>query len=148
MKVRDLLNNIENYRKKYPDIDDWDLYTEQDLIAPMNGITHEEWLDKMKQKPNVFFSDRDGQWIAVSNLDDTYYFENEKEARKFADDWDSYTKDLRDEMIQSMKKIRQEEERGWKFVYDSEGWVYKDVADDGNHTIFPKEKILTINNNY
>lgn len=149
MKVRDLLNNIENYRKKYPDIDDWDVYTEQpDLMAPNKGITHKEWLEKIEQKPNVFFSDKEGQWVAVSGLNDIYYFNNEKEARDFANNWDLYMESLREEMTKSMVTIHELEDQGWKFVYDSEGWVYRDVADDGNHTLFVEDKIITINNNY
>lgn len=110
MKIRDLLNNIENYRKKYPDIDDWDVYTEQpDLMAPLDNISFEEYLKNNDSDEN-----------------EEEYIEIEK----------------------CYNRIKELRKAGWKFVYDSEGWVYRDVADDGNHTLFPKEKIFTINNNY
>ena len=50
------------------------------------------------------------------------------------------------EIQKSYNKIKQLEKEGWKFKYDSEGWVYRDVA--GDHTLFVKDKIFTINNNY
>lgn len=110
MKVKDLLNNIKEYRKKYPDIDDWEVYTEQPyLMAPLDNISFEEYLKT---------HDAD---------------ENHEE---FNDIENSYT------------TIKALEKAGWKFKYDSEGWVYRDVADEGNHTIFEKDKIITINNNY
>jgi hypothetical protein len=44
---------------------------------------------------------------------------------------------------------------GWRFVFDSEGWVYKNCAtikvdneEEGFFTIFEKDKAFTINNNY
>ena len=43
------------------------------------------------------------------------------------------------------------EKYGWKFVVDSEGWVYRQTAsmgEDGCFTIFADKKIFTINNNY
>jgi hypothetical protein len=110
MKVKDLLKNIEEYRKKYPDIDNWEVYTEQpDLIAPLNYVSFETYLQE---------TDSD---------------ENEEEYM---------------EIQKSYDKIKRLEKAGWKFKYDSEGWVYRDIADDGNHTLFEKDKIITINNNY
>lgn len=110
MKVKDLLKNIEEYRKKYPDIDNWEVYTEQpDLIAPLNYVSFETYLQE---------TDSD---------------ENEEEYM---------------EIQKSYDKIKRLEKEGWKFKYDSEGWVYRDIADDGNHTLFERDKIITINNNY
>lgn len=110
MKVKDLLNNIKEYRKKYPDIDEWEVYTEQpDLMAPLNNVSFE-----------TYFQETDSD-------------ENEEEYM---------------EIQKSYNRIKQLEKAGWKFKYDSEGWVYRDVADEGNHTLFTKEKIFTINNNY
>ena len=49
MKVKDLLKNIEEYRKKYPDIDNWEVYTEQpDSIAPLNYVSFETYLQEME----------------------------------------------------------------------------------------------------
>lgn len=108
MKVKDLLKNIEEYRTKYPDIDDWEVYTEQpDLMAPLNNVSFEIYLGE---------TDSD---------------ENKEEYM---------------EIQKSYNKIKQLEKEGWKFKYDSEGWVYRDVA--GDHTLFVKDKIFTINNNY
>ena len=106
MKVKDLLNNIERLRKIYPDIDEWEVYTEQpDLVVPEDYMSYDECFDKYK-------------------------------------DNDEYLQEL----SKSRDRIKQLEKDGWNFKYDSEGWVYRDVA--GDHTVFVKEKILTINNNY
>lgn len=50
------------------------------------------------------------------------------------------------DMARSNTIIEKLEKAGWKFKYDSEGWVYRDVA--GDHTLLEKDKIFTINNNY
>ena len=108
MKVKDLLKSIEEYRKKYPDIDEWEVYTEQpDLMAPLDNVSFETYLKE---------TDSD---------------ENEEEYM---------------EIQKSYNRIKQLEKEGWNFQYDSEGWVYRDVA--GDHTLFEKDKIFTINNNY
>lgn len=108
MKVKDLLNNIERCRKEYPDIDEWEVYTEQpDLMAPLNNVSFETYLKE---------TDSD---------------ENEEEYM---------------EIQKSYNRIKQLEREGWCFKYDSEGWVYRDVA--GENTLFTKDKIFTINNNY
>lgn len=108
MKVKDLLHNIEQFRKSHPDIDEWEVYTEQpDLIVPEDYMSYDECFDKYK--------DNDEYLQALSK---------------------------------SRDRIKELEKDGWKFKYDSEGWVYRDIADDGNHTLFVKDKILTINNNY
>ena len=111
MKVKELLENIENYRKAYPDIDDWDIYTEQpNLMAPLDNVSFEDYFNNTK----------------LNNDDEEY-------------------KDLKS----SYETIKQFEKQGWKFVYDSEGWVYRETNNDHcNHTLFTKEKIITINNNY
>lgn len=109
MKVRDLLKNIEEYRKKYPDIDNWEVYTEQpNLIAPIDNISFEEYLNSNNPDKSVDYNDIENSYTTIKAL----------------------------------------EKAGWKFKYDSEGWVYRDVAGEGNHTIFEKDKIITINNNY
>ena len=47
MKVKDLLRHIEEYRKRYPDIDEWDVYTEQpELCAPEHRIPYEEFFKR------------------------------------------------------------------------------------------------------
>ena len=149
MKVKDLLKSIEEYRKKYPDIDDWEVYTEQpDLIATENGMSHKKWLSRVGKVPNVFFSDKEGQWVAVNELNETFCFNSEKEAREFANNWNLFMETTVKDMARSSTIIEKLEKAGWKFKYDSEGWVYRDVADEGNHTIFEKDKIITINNNY
>lgn len=107
MKVRDLLKNIEEYRKKYPDIDDWEVYTEQpNLIAPIDNISFEEYLNNNNPDKSVDYNDIENSYNTIKAL----------------------------------------EKAGWKFKYDSEGWVYRDIA--GEHTLFTKDKIITINNNY
>ena len=107
MKVRDLLKNIEEYRKEYPDIDDWEVYTEQpNLIAPIDNISFEEYLNSNNPDKSVDYNDIENSYTTIKAL----------------------------------------EKAGWKFKYDSEGWVYRDVA--GEHTLFTKDKIITINNNY
>lgn len=107
MKVRDLLKNIEEYRKKYPDIDDWEVYTEQpNLIAPIDNISFEEYLNNNNPDKSEDYNDIEYSYTTIKAL----------------------------------------EKAGWKFKYDSEGWVYRDVA--GGHTLFTKDKIITINNNY
>ena len=107
MKVRDLLKNIEEYRKKYPDIDDWEVYTEQpNLIAPIDNISFEEYLNNNNPDKSVDYNDIENSYTTIKAL----------------------------------------EKAGWKFKYDSEGWVYRDIA--GEHTLFTKDKIITINNNY
>lgn len=147
MKVKDLLKNIEEYRKKYPDIDEWEVYTEQpDLIAPENGMSYDEWFRRVGKTPNVFFSDKEGQWVAVDGLNETFCFNSEKEARKFVNNWNLLMETNVNEMDRSSAIIEQLEKEGWNFKYDSEGWVYRDVA--GDHTLFVKDKIFTINNNY
>lgn len=147
MKVKDLLNNIKKYRKTYPDIDEWEVYTEQpDLMAPENGMSHNEWLRKVGKIPNVFFSDKEGQWVAVNGLNETFCFNSEKEAREFANNWNLFMETIVKEMTRSSAIIEQLEKAGWHFKYDSEGWVYRDIA--GDHTLFVKDKIVTINNNY
>lgn len=109
MKVKDLLKSIEEYRKKYPDIDDWEVYTEQPyLIAPIDNISFEEYLNSNNPDKSIDYNDIENSYTTIKAL----------------------------------------EKAGWKFKYDSEGWVYRDVADEGNHTIFEKDKIITINNNY
>lgn len=109
MKVRDLLKNIEEYRKKYPDIDNWEVYTEQpNLIAPIDNISFEEYLNSNNPDKSMDYNDIENSYTTIKAL----------------------------------------EKAGWKFKYDSEGWVYRDVAGEGNHTIFEKDKIITINNNY
>jgi len=149
MKVKDLLKHIEECRKRYPDLDEWDVYTEQPgLIAPENNIPHKEWLYMIEKRPNVFFSDKKGEWVAVNGLGETFYFDSEKEATEFADNWNSFIKDTVEDIARSSTIIEQLEKEGWKFTYDSEGWVYRDIAGDGNHTVFEREKIFTINNNY
>lgn len=52
------------------------------------------------------------------------------------------------EIQKTYGKIKRLKKAGWKFKYDSEGWVYRDIADNGNHTLFEKDRIITINNNY
>lgn len=149
MKVKDLLKNIEGYRKKYPDIDEWDVYTEQpDLMAPENYMSHEEWLSRVGKIPNVFFSDKEGQWVAVNGLNETFCFNSEKEAIEFANNWNLFIENTVKDMVRSSVTIEQLKKEGWKFKYDGEGWVYRDIAGDGNHTLFEKDKIITINNNY
>ena len=109
MKVKDLLNSINEYRKKYSDIDDWEVYTEQpNLIAPIDNISFEEYLNSNKPDKSADYNDIKNSYTTIKAL----------------------------------------EKEGWKFKYDSEGWVYRDVAGEGNHTIFEKDKIITINNNY
>jgi len=109
MKVKDLLNSIKEYRKKYPDIDDWEVYTEQpNLIAPIDNISFEEYLNSNNPDKSADYNDIKNSYTTIKAL----------------------------------------EKEGWKFKYDSEGWVYRDVAGEGNHTIFEKDKIITINNNY
>lgn len=69
MKVKDLLKNIEDYRKKYPDIDNWEVYTEQpDLIAPENGMSHKEWLSRVGKVPNVFFQTKKANGLLLMGL--------------------------------------------------------------------------------
>ena len=111
MKVRELLQNIENYRKIYSDIDEWEIYTEQpSLIAPLDNTSYEDYFNDTKLK-------------------------NDNEEYK--------------ELKSSYEIIKQLEKQGWKFVYDSEGWVYRETNDEHcNHTLFPENKIITINNNY
>lgn len=109
MKVKDLLNSIKEYRKKYPDIDDWEVYTEQpNLIAPIDNISFEEYLNSNDPDKSIDYNDIENSYTIIKAL----------------------------------------EKAGWKFKYDGEGWVYRDVAGEGNHTIFEKDKIITINNNY
>lgn len=52
------------------------------------------------------------------------------------------------EIQKTYGKIKRLEKAGWKFKYDSEGWVYRDIVDNENHTLFEKDRIITINNNY
>lgn len=149
MKVKDLLKSIEEYRKKYPDIDDWEVYTEQpDLIAPENGLSHNEWLKRVEKRPNVFFSDKEGQWVAVNGLNETFCFNSEKEAIEFTNNWNLFMETTVKDIVRSSVTIEQLKKEGWKFKFDGEGWVYRDIAGEGNHTLFEKDKIITINNNY
>lgn len=93
-----------------------------------------------------FFSDKEGQWVAVNGLNETFCFNSEKEAREFVNNWNLLMETNVNEMDRSSAIIEQLEKEGWKFKYDSEGWVYRDIA--GDHTLFVKDKIFTINNNY
>lgn len=109
MRVRDLLKSIEEYRKKYPDIEDWEVYTEQPyLVAPLDNVSFDEYLKSNDSDESEEYNEIENSYITIKAL----------------------------------------EKAGWKFKYDSEGWVYRDVADEGNHTLFEKDKIITINNNY
>lgn len=120
MKVKDFIKHIEEKSKEYPDIMEWELYTEQpDLIVPYNHKTLEEEKERLEEESKLY------------NV-------------PFNQEWFNYLKD-------SEKKISELKKQGWKLVYDSEGWVYRDSAGNDKFmtsTLFPNEKIITINNNY
>lgn len=68
-------------------------------------------------------------------------------------DWEVFTEQEHLVYPEDKEEIDRQILAGWRFVYDSEGWVYKDCAsfkdaDSLNFTIFEKEKVFTINNNY
>ena len=106
MKVKDLINNIEKYKKQFPDFEDWDIYTEQpQLTVPTDFEDYDSWLKKNKDNPDP-------------------------------------------KIVKSHEYIEELKKQGWKFIYDSEGWVYRETNDmNCNHTLFA-DKIITINNNY
>lgn len=57
-----------------------------------------------------------------------------------------------DHLKECKEKIDNLEKMGWKFATDSEGWVYRDTAsngdDDGFYALFNDKKIFTINTNF
>jgi len=148
MKVKDLLKNFEKYREEYPDFDEWDIYTEQpELYAPEHGIRYEDYFKAMEKDPEIEYIEEYNQWTVSAGLDDFAYFDTKEEAEKWASEYNSATQDYNLNMLQSYQKIKQLEKQGWKFLFDGEGWVYRDTTENA-HTLFTNEKVVTINNNY
>lgn len=120
MKVRAVLNKINECLEKYPDFLDWDIYTEQpDLDAPNDYRTIDEEIEYQKKESELYNLPFNKEWI--------------------------------ESLKESKRKMDELEKTGWKFVADSEGWVYRQTAsmgEDGCFTIFTDKKIFTINNNY
>ena len=150
MKVKDLLENINHYRKKYPDIDEWEIFTEQpELIAPDNNISYEDWFKAYNEnEPIIDYNEEHKQWTVSAGLDDYYWFHTKEEAEECAKRYYKSGQEYYLKLLQSYQRIENLKKAGWKFKYDSEGWVYRDIANNGNHTLFEKDKIITINNNY
>ena len=149
MKVKDLLANIEKYRQEYPDIDDWEVYTEQpDLIAPEHNISYEEYFKAVENnEPTIDYCEEQKQWTVSAGFNDFFWFDTKEEAEKFAANYGSNNQEYHLQMLQSYNKIKELEKSGWKFKFDGEGWVYRDTTEYA-HTLFPNDKIFTINNNY
>lgn len=149
MKVKDLLHNIEHYRKDYPDIDDWDIYTEQpELIAPENMVSYEDWIKAYNEnEPTVEYDEKEKYWKVSAGYDDYYWFKTKQEAEECAKNYYQASQEYYFELLKSYQKIESLKKQGWKFKFDSEGWVYRDTT-ECPHTLFTKDKIITINNNY
>lgn len=150
MKIKDLLANIEHYRKEYPDIDDWDVYTEQpELIVPEHNISFKDWERAYQEnQPTIDYNEEEKQWTVSAGYDDFAYFDSKEEAEEWAKNYYQTTQDYYLDLLQTHQKIENLKKEGWKFKTDSEGWVYRDVGDAHCHTLFTEEKIFTINNNY
>lgn len=150
MKVKDLLRHIEEYRKRYPDIDEWDVYTEQpELCAPEHRIPYEEFFKRYTAYPVIEYNKDENSYVVSAELDNKFYFDTEEEAKDFVAKKGWYSEEYLRDLTESERKIKEYESHGWKFITDSEGWVYRNTNnDDCNHTLFTKEKIFTINNNY
>lgn len=70
-------------------------------------------------------------------------------------DWEVFTEQEHLLYPEDKEIIEEKTMAGWRFVYDSEGWVYKNCAtinidgkEEGFFTTFEKDKVFTINNNY
>ena len=64
------MNSINEYRKKYPDIDDWEVYTEQpSLIAPINNISFEEYLNSNNPDKSEDYNDIENSYTIIKALE-------------------------------------------------------------------------------
>lgn len=117
MKIKYLLEKIEQYKKEHPDLLEWDIYTEQPyLCVPPNYKNIDDYINELKEE-DILNND---------HLNEPYI----------------------NELIKSQKIMKKLQLDGWKFQIDNDGWVYRDTAEPGFMTIFSKEKIISINNNF
>ena len=152
MRVKDLLQEIERIRERYPDIDDWEIYLEQEnLLAPEHNISYEEALKQPTVNIEKYEEDN-SHYVLTTSLGDKFYYDSYQAALDAMPNVLNNIKKYQKDLKSSYNAINKQKSQGWKFVYDSEGWVYKDCAYIGDHIanvcFFEKEKILGLSCNY
>lgn len=148
--VKDLLANIAKLKEQYPDIEEWEIYTEQpNFLAPEGGISLEDAIKRINNCTyDISFNESEKCWC-MKTSDGFVYFDTEEEARKCVAKIKRVEKHLCKEYEKTLKWKQKQEKYGWKIWCDGEGWVYLEIADPVCcHTIDIENKILTINNNY
>lgn len=149
MKVRALLKAVEFYKTHgFPDIEDFDVYSEQAvLVCPEYGLTFEEYFDRIKNGEKEIRRMPDKSFQVTTIEGNKYYFKTLIEAENCP----AYNKDLLRHMKQSYKYIKRLQAMGWKFVYGSDGDVFRECGandEDFNCGVIPEENAFTIYNNY
>lgn len=149
MKVRALLKAVEFYKTHgFPDIEDFDVYSEQAvLVCPEHGLTFEEYFDRIRNGQKVIRRMNDKSFQVTTQDGYKYYFKTLSEAQEFP----PYNKELLIHMRQSYKYIQRLKKMNWKFVYGSDGDVYRECGandEDFNCGVLPDDRAFLICNNY
>lgn len=149
-KVKDFLKSIEYLRKYYPDIDDYDLYTEViEYTGPEHNVSIDEAVKKIDNcKYDVIYYEEDECWVVVAP-EQLYYYPTEKEARESIAHWKECYEEEKQQYLKTKNFMESRAKNGWKTWLDVEGTLHLEVADDMCHYIAdPENKRISINNNY
>ena len=149
-KVKDFLKSIEYLRKKYPDIDDYDLYTEViEYIGPERNVSIDEAVKKIDNcKYDIIYYKEDECWVVVAP-ERLYYYPTEKEARESITHLKECYEEEKHQYLKTKDFMESRTKNGWKTWLDAAGILHLEVSNDTCHYIAdPENKRISINNNY
>lgn len=149
-KVKDFLKTIDELRKKYPDIDEYDLYTEVvDYTGPEDNISIDKAIKKIDEwNYQVICYEEDDCWV-VTTPERLYYYPTERDARTSIPHWKACYEEQKQQYLLAKDFIEARAKNGWKTWLDAEGTLHLEVADGICHySADPENKRISINNNY